>query len=227
VGLLADWDFTQPADSAPAAYFNVFWKNLLTDVFGDELPPDEIISGSDRWFTAVRDLWDSPDDAWWDDTRTADVRETRDDAVRTALQEAQTELEGLQGGDASSWRWGALHTLTVQNQTFGTSGIAPIEMLFNRGPVETSGGESIVNATGWTLPTYEVDWVPSMRMVLDLSDLDRSTWVNLTGASGHAYHPHYVDQLDAWAAGETFPFPFTQAAVQAATVDTLTLTPAS
>jgi len=226
VSLLDDWDFTQPADSAPAAYFNVFWKNLLTDVFGDELPADEVISGSDRWFTVVRDLWDSPDDAWWDDTRTPDVRETRDDAVRTALREAQDELTGLQGGEPGSWSWGDLHTLTVQNQTFGKSGIKPIEMLFNRGPVQTSGGESIVNATGWTLPEYTVDWVPSMRMVLDLSDLDRSTWVNLTGNSGHAYHPNYVDQLDSWAAGQTYPFPFTAAAVQAATTDTLTLTPA-
>ncbi len=226
VTLLNDWDFTQPADSAPAAYFNVFWKNLLTDVFMDELPEDEVIGGGDRWFTAVRDLWDSPDDAWWDDTRTPDVQESRDDAVRTALQEAQTELAGLQGGDPQGWRWGALHTLLVENQTFGTSGIKPIEMLFNRGPVETSGGESIVNATGWTLPEYTVDWVPSMRMVLDLSDLDRSTWVNLTGASGHAYHPNYVDQLDAWAAGDTFPFPFTKPAVEAAATDTLTLTPA-
>ncbi|MFC6236710.1 penicillin acylase family protein [Longivirga aurantiaca] len=226
VALLNDWDFTQPADSAPAAYFNVFWKNLLTDVFMDELPEDEIIGGGDRWFTAVRDLWDSPDDAWWDDTRTPDVQESRDDAVRTALQEAQTELAGLQGGDPQGWRWGALHTLLVENQTFGTSGITPIEMLFNRGPVETSGGESIVNATGWTLPEYTVDWVPSMRMVLDMSDLDRSTWVNLTGASGHAYHPNYVDQLDAWAAGDTFPFPFTKPAVEAAATDTLTLTPA-
>ena len=27
--LLRDWDFTQPADSAAAAYFNVVWRNLL------------------------------------------------------------------------------------------------------------------------------------------------------------------------------------------------------
>jgi penicillin amidase len=228
VSLLSDWDYRQPADSAPAAYFNVFWKNLLMDVFGDELPTDEVIGGGDRWFTAVRDLWDSPDDAWWDDVRTKDVVETRDDAVRKALSEASDELKGLQGADPDGWRWGALHTLLVQNQTFGTSGIKPIEALFNRGPIETSGGKDAVNATGWVASEgYEVNWVPSMRMVLDLSDLDRSTWVNLTGASGHAYHRNYVDQLDAWAEGRTFPFPFTAAAVKAATTDTLILKPAA
>ncbi|NSL43363.1 penicillin acylase family protein, partial [Streptomyces sp. 8P21H-1] len=63
---------------------------------------------------------------------------------------------------------------------------------------ELSGGSSVVDAAGWDLPNgYAVDWVPSMRMVIDLDDFDRSTWINLTGASGHAFHPHYTDQTDA------------------------------
>jgi penicillin amidase len=114
----------------------------------------------------------------------------------------------------------------VQNQSLGTSGIGVIERIFNRGPIETSGGSSVVDATGWSpAEGYTVNWVPSMRMVLDFSDLDRSTWVNLTGASGHAYNSHYVDQLDAWNSGATFPFPFSAAAVEAATKDHLVLKP--
>jgi len=64
-----------------------------------------------------------------------------------------------------------------------------------------------------------------MRQVIDLSDFDASTWVNLTGASGHAYNPHYVDQLDAWVAGEQFPWAFSRAAVDAEAVDVLVLQP--
>ena len=124
--------------------------------------------------------------------------------------------------------WGALHTLLVQNLSFGKSGIPLIEKIFNRGPVETAGGESIVDATGWTPKNgYVVDWVPSMRMVLDLSDLDASTWVHLTGASGHAYSPHYADQLDAWQNGTTYAWAFGSAAVQAAAKDHLVLQPSS
>ncbi|MFN8158650.1 MAG: penicillin acylase family protein [Candidatus Nanopelagicales bacterium] len=225
LALLKTWDFTQPRDSAAAAYFNVFWKNLLLDTFGDELPDDYLPSGSDRWFTVVRNLWATPDDPWWDDKRTPQV-ETRDDDVVRALDEATTELSGLQGSDPKAWRWGALHTLLVQNQSFGQSGISLIERIFNRGPVETSGGESIVDATGWTPKNgYVVDWVPSMRMVLDLDDLDASTWVHLTGASGHAYNPHYADQLDAWQNGTTYPWAFTSKAVQSAAKDHLVLQP--
>ena len=65
-----------------------------------------------------------------------------------------------------------------------------------------------------------------MRMVVDLADLDASTWVTLTGTSGHPGSVHYTDQFAAWAAGETFPWPFSPAAVEEASVRELTLRPA-
>ena len=37
----------------------------------------------------------------------------------------------------------------------------------------------------------------------DFADYDRSTWVHLTGASGHAFNAHYDDQLELWATGQT------------------------
>ena len=47
-----------------------------------------------------------------------------------------------------------------------------------------------------------------MRMVVDLTDLDASRWVQLTGQSGHVFDPHYTDQVEALADGETYPWPF-------------------
>jgi penicillin amidase len=135
---------------------------------------------------------------------------------------------GVTMATPAAWRWGALHTLTFENATLGTSGIAPVEMIFNRGPVEVSGSESAVNATGWTPSNgFEVDWVPSMRQVIDVSDFDASTWVNLTGNSGHAYNRNYSDQIDTWVAGDQFPWPFTDQAVREAARNTLTLIPLS
>ena len=153
--------------------------------------------------------------------------QTRDETLQAAMAAAVEDLTQTLGDDPASWRWGALHTLLLQNQTLGDSGVGPIEAIFNRGPVETAGGESTVNATGWTpLDGYTVDWVPSMRQVIDLADFDASTWVNLTGASGHAFNAHYADQVDAWLSGSQYPWAFTRAAVDAEAVDVLTLTPA-
>ena len=50
-----------------------------------------------------------------------------------------------------------------------------------------------------------------MRMVVDLSDLDASRWIQLTGESGHAFSPHYHDQLDLWRTGQTLPMPWNEA----------------
>jgi penicillin amidase len=65
-----------------------------------------------------------------------------------------------------------------------------------------------------------------MRMVVSLGDFDDSRWVNLTGASGHAFSDHYTDQTDLWATGQTLPWAYTPDAVAAAADDTLVLQPA-
>jgi len=223
--LLRDWDLRQGEDSAGAAYFNAVWRNVLRLAFHDELPRKEWPTGGSRWYQVVSGLLDEPDSDWWDDQGTA-ATETRDDVVAAAMQAAWTGLQDRLGDDPADWRWGELHALPLESQTFGQSGIAPIEWLVNHGDVEVGGGESTVDATGWSANHgFKTDWVPSMRMVVDLSDLDASRWVNLTGASGHAWHEHYTDQVSLWRRGRTTPWPFSRAATRAATEDRLVLRP--
>jgi len=133
--------------------------------------------------------------------------------------------ERLMGSDPSLWRWGKIHTLEITNASFGKSGIAPLEWLFNRGPYELAGGSSVIDAVGWdTTVGYTVNWVPSMRQVVSLADWDDSTWLNLTGNSGHTFHPNYDDQTALWQHQETRPWPFSLAAVRASATHTLRLT---
>ncbi|MEV5409327.1 penicillin acylase family protein [Thermopolyspora sp. NPDC052614] len=220
------WDFDQGRDSAGAAYYNAVWRHLLKRVFDDEIPEGARAGGGDRWFEVMRSLLTRPDDRFWDDVRTTGKMETRDDMLAAASRDAQDELRERLGDDPAEWRWGDLHTLTLTHQSLGTSGIAPIEWLFNHAPLRLAGGKDAVNATGWnSAEGYEVDHVPSMRMIVDLADLDASRWINLTGASGHAFHTNYTDQADLWADGRTIPMRHTERAVRADAVTTLTLTP--
>ena len=222
--LLDGWDFQDDADSAQSAYFNIFWRNLLENSFAPKLPESVPPAGGSQWFQVVGALLEDPDSDWW--AGPDDNIVTRDDALTLALSEAWTEASRLMGDNPENWTWGELHTLTIRNGSFGESGIAPIEMLFNRGPYELAGGSSVVNAVGWYAPDgYTVDWVPSMRQVVDLADFDSSTWINLTGASGHAYHANYVDQTPLWQKHETRVWPFSPDAVEDAARDTLTLVP--
>ncbi|MBD3751667.1 MAG: penicillin acylase family protein [Micrococcales bacterium] len=146
-----------------------------------------------------------------------------------------TAFENLRTGDEATdaaldllRQWDALHAITLTHETFGTSDIAPIEALFNRGPFPVGGGSSVVNATGWPLGEgFATTTVPSMRMVVDLSDFDASGWNHLTGASGHAFHENYTDQTATWQAAGLSPWAFSPDAVTAATEHTLTLEPAN
>ena len=227
--LLRDWDFQQPAESPPlssaaAAFYNATWRHLLMRTF-DELPTDRMPGGDDRWWEVVRVLLSEPRSPWWD-SRGTPATEDMNATLGAAMADAVAELTQRQGADPTGWRWGRMHTLELRNATFGESGIGPIEWLFNRGPAGTSGGDAIVNATGWSANKgYQVDAVPSMRMIVDMSNLDESRWIQLTGNSGHAFHDNYDDQFDLWRVGANLPMRWERRTIEAEARHTLTLRP--
>jgi penicillin amidase len=191
----------------------------------DQAQPD----GGDRWFEVVRRLMNDPKSAWWTTPKsltrpTAD--HNRDELFKRALVDARWELTAKLGKDIDTWSWGRLHRLFLKNQTLGTDGPGILKYVLNRGPWKLSGGEAAVNASGWNAAGgYGVVWVPSMRMVVNLGNLDKSKWINLTGASGHAYSAHYTDQTGKWAKGELLDWNFSAKAVDKNTSDTLVLKP--
>jgi len=226
VDVMKSWDRRNDSTSAGALVFNVFWSKLLKVSFDTQLPKDYHAWGDDRWYMIVRTLWGKTSDRWWDDARTKTAFETRNQAVRAAMKAAATYIDDKFGSDSKSWQWGKLHQLELKNTTFGSSGIGAIEWLFNRGPYNVGGGPGIVDAIGWNAADgYGVDAVPSMRQVLDPSNWDNSTWVQLTGNSGHAFNSWYVDQTPSWQNGQQYGWPFSQSAVTKAAKYTLTLQP--
>jgi penicillin amidase len=225
--LLLHWNYQEHPGSAAAAYYNAVWKNLLADTFHDQLPESIWPDGDGRWFEVVRRLLREPNSPWWDDTTTDGVIETRDDILSRAMAEARDELVRRQARRAVDWTWGHQHQMNLENQTLGQSDVGLVRWLFNRGGYQVGGGGEIVDATHWNAASdsYDVTEAPSMRMVVSLADFDKSTWVNLTGVSGHAFDDHYVDQTDLWVDGRHLPWAYTPKAVQDAGRDTLTLVP--
>lgn len=265
--LLQGWDYTQDADSAPAAYFNGVWRNLLKLAFGDKLPKEVRVKGDclnvrptndsgpvddlsgktrlvrecgqrdaataqpdggDRWFEVVRKLLKHPHSHWWktQGSRGRPGDHNRDELLAHAMKDARWELTSKLGKDIDTWNWGRLHRLMLRNQTIGTNGPGFMQRLLNRGPWNLGGGKDAVDATGWNAAGgYSVIWVPSMRMVVNLDNLDKSRWINLTGASGHAFDDHYTDQTDKWSKGQTLPWAFGSGAVEKSTNDKMVLTP--
>ena len=225
---LLTWDYHESAGVSPALY-EAFWWSLVESTFKDEaIPEDQQPVGGSRTYEIMRHLVQQPNSAWWDDKSTPDVTETRDDIFAKAFVKALSceECVAKFGKDVNKWDWSVLHSATFRNGTLGKSGISLIENIFNRGPVPTTGGESIVNATGWDIyDSFEVNWLPSMRMIVDLSNLENSQTVHTTGQSGHAYHPHYFDMAPMWAGLQYYPMNWGDEQVAKAAASTLILQP--
>ncbi|HEU4546312.1 MAG TPA: penicillin acylase family protein [Microlunatus sp.] len=223
---LVGWDYSSAVDSAAAAYFFVVVHDILERTFRDQMPQELWPTGGDRWNAVLTELLDDPNNAWWDDVSTKGVVEKRDDILRTAMTDARKELTSLMSRDTPGWQWGKLHRVTLRHQTLGSSGIGAIERLFNRGDWPVGGGPAVVNAMAFDdTRGYGVTTGPTMRMVVDLDDLDRSRWINQSGTSGHAYHPNYDDQAPLWVTNQTVPFVTSRSAVDATTAHRLTLAP--
>lgn len=224
--VLKGWDYQTNMDSAAAALYEVFWSHLLRETFTDDLPKPYWPEGGDQWFEVMRHLVQNPQSSWWDDKNTPDRIENRDEIFVRAFQKSVTEIEKRLGKDPAGWRWGDLHTVTFQNGSLGKTGISLIDGLFNRGPFPAAGGSAIINNTGWDAASgYEVVWLPSMRMIVDLSDLNNSLTVHTTGQSGHAYHPHYADMIDLWRQIQYYPMWWNEADIQQNAEAILRLTP--
>jgi penicillin amidase len=175
--------------------------------------------------TSLTSLLADPTSVWFDNRYTPEV-EDRDAILLASLEGAINELSDTLGNDMGRWRWGELHTATFENQSLGQSGIGPIEMIFNRGPVEADGTIATVNNTGYDPnDPYSVVTVPSYRQVIDVADLTRSVSVHTTGQSGHAFAPHYNDMIPMWRDGRYHPMMWARADIEASAEAHLVLSP--
>ncbi len=87
--------------------------------------------------------------------------------------------------------------------------LAPVPLLgrwLSVGPLPTPGDGWTVNQAAYSLlQPFAQTVAASMRMVVDLSDFDRSVGVHTTGQSALPGHPHRADLVDLWATGRYHP----------------------
>jgi penicillin amidase len=226
---LRGWDLQTDRSSVPAALFEVFTMQLARAALADELGSevDDYLAnsgGTQRVF--LHQLATQPDARWWDNVDTAE-EEGREDIIRQALADTVTWFEDNVGGDMEGWTWGELHTATFVSDPLGKSGNGLLERVVNRGPYAVSGTTSAVNATSWSWDDVAaVGGHPSMRMIVDMANLDESRTIHPTGQSGHPFHPHYDDFIQLWINGEYHPMLFSRQAVEEASAEELLLQPA-
>jgi penicillin amidase len=147
-------------------------------------------------------------------------------AVENVIRQTGVAAENLSGNssrvdlqapsDLNQWKWGKNYPVEINH--FVLSQLPLIGGFTGPGLHPLSGSNYTVRAGGR-------GFGPSERLTWDFSNFDDSTLNLVTGESGILLSPYYMDQWSAWYGGSTFPFPFSQAAVERHRVHEMTLEP--
>lgn len=218
---LAAWDGGME-ERGPAALFLLVERELRERLFGDEarahgLPP---FASRDRLLALLSGALDP---VFFDDVTTPEV-EGRDAIVGAALAAAWREGTQRFGEEVARWPHADLHRLRLAHPL----GELPLAgRWFDRGPFPVPGSTTTVAAFGavWEGGRQRVTYGPSMRWATDLADPDGTLAILPGGQSGHPGDPHYDDQLPLFLSGRTRPVPWSEAAIERATVSRLELVP--
>ena len=230
---ISEEKFEMNIESTGAAAWAVFYKTLAEQTFeelvvfdnaGNEisLQPGNSDSTSEIFRTLLKD----PNHIMWDDVNTSGKENLTDILERTLSISDKTIVEIFDSSDSDDWEWGKIHTITYPTNLLGEAGIPILTGLVNIGPVKTSGSNFAINSTDWGFgDDFTIGSYPSMRMVVDLSNLDNSRTVLPSGQSGHVMSKYYDDQVDNWIENDMYANYFSREIVELNQKDLMYLRP--
>jgi penicillin amidase len=191
--LLGQWDRRYTRENTGARLFETAFSRSRALTLDELIPAgksERSTTSSEAWQLAL--LADSAN-AWWDDKRTTDRRESRDEILAKALAGAYDTLRVQFGApDSVPWTWGTLSPARVLH-LLRLPGFSVDTLAINggRGTLNPSAGSS-----------YGSNFGASWRMVVELSAPLRVRAVYPGGQSGNPGSPRYTDRLAMWADGQ-------------------------
>ena len=220
------WDRTADGRAVVTLYETfvaALWRRTFVDELGEQVFRQFYQWAGRERFAGLHMVINDPNSRWWDDQATIDKRETRDDIVMLAAEDAMLVLT-RRFGPETEWAWDRLHAVKFSH-SLGAGGRL-LDRFFSRGPIPIAGDGETVNKTTVDLrEPYRTADLASYRQILDVGAWDNSRAVITTGQSGHARSPHYFDQNPLWREGEYHTLPYTRQAVVAARTSQLVLIP--
>ena len=207
-----DWDGEARADSAATLVLEVTRRALLARILKSKLGDD--LSGY-RWPMSTIFLQNVLDQnlTRWLPPGDTDFNMT----LMNSLDEGIRQIPALvHSQNHAAWKWGDTIPLTFHHPL--SAGLPFLGRWLDVGPFPQAG-------TGTTVKQTTPRLGPSMRMVVDFSDLDQSMQNITLGESGQVFSPYYRDQFSAWYDGKSFPMLFSDAAVEKGAVHKLVLEP--
>ena len=213
ISYLRNWDYTYSPSETAASIMDVFVYTFTRKVLEDEMGSDlyeGFIAFTGQPYSVISRFMQ--DGSTFFNNIQSPVEETLEDQVVASMAESLDYLEERYGADPIEWRWENLHTLTLSPPLFGQAAKDPeapstlkliVNNIFNKGPLPV-GGHSLSINNGeyqWTDP-YHMVLGPSIRRIIDFSDLSSTLSILPTGQSGNPLSEYYGDQTESWLNGQ-------------------------
>jgi penicillin G amidase len=200
--LLKQWDYEFKTNSTASGLFAQFeielYKNLYKDVLGDELFENYLFLKNVPVRNTVKLLKQNSSVVFENNF-------TKEQIIRKSFYDAISALISKYGSDVNKWQWGELHKVYMKHPL----GVIPsLSSMLNIGPFKISGSGTTINNLEYNffaaLKTGEFECYlgPSMRMIVDLSNVKRYLSIIPTGESGQPLHNNYEDQARLWLHGD-------------------------
>lgn len=198
---LKNWDCRFAANDIATSIYQEFLLHLIRNIFVDEMGEDLFHDFTMLVNVPLRvttRLLKEGTSSWFDDVRTPGIETRRDICARSA-REALGDLVARQGKDTRLWRWGTLHTVTLQHP-FGLQ--PPLGKIFSIGPFPYPGGSTSLMSGEYSLTApFAVTVGPSYRQIFSFDTPGTHLAILPSGQSGQVYHTHYDDQTPLWLYG--------------------------
>lgn len=200
---LQNWDGDHKAGTiAPSVYYNML-SQIVYLAMEDELGTTALKSLQSTSIpkNTFHTFIGNDSSPWWDDVRTNDKKETRQDIVLRATQKTVALLQKNCGPKPDQWAWGKIHTLTHKH-ALNEAGLG---FMFNAGPFVVDGGSEVLNNLHFNLDTtgyFNVTGGPALRKVTDFGNIENGETISPSGQSGNVMSPHYKDQAEMFATGK-------------------------
>ena len=218
--LLRGWDGNVTGDSpAGALYETWFTHHLRTAVRNLLMPAAQAATVDGAHVDVIISFAERP--SQWLKDRPA---ERRDELLGATLGAAFRELRTRLGNDTSRWRWDSLH-FNLSEHPFAAIVDEAQRVQLNVGPLPKGGDAFVPSQSSYRPADFRDTGGPSVRVIMDVGDWDKSVAVNHPGQSGDPDSPHYRDLADLWRRGEYFPLLFSRQSVESATERIIYLNP--
>jgi len=195
--LLAAWDRRYTLASEAPTLFEAAMPEIPARTW-DELPAG-LLPGTGAFLA----LLDDPDNAWWDDRRTPEHVERRDDILTGALRAGYAATVRAHGPpEAGGWGWSSVHRIDI-NHVLGIPSLSARDL-------SVPGGPSTISPSSATGGTEGSSW----RMVVELGPTVRGWGTYPGGQSGNPISPRYDDRLAEWTRGGLSALRFPPAATE-------------